>query len=199
MIVTDNLIKYLIFLGTLILLFVVYNDNVKFTWIDGGLELQNNDSSSYDETILVKNIPRNRIKQSKMMIAYFDSVGFTLNDLSKMSGVINYTMSFYKSTSATIRYFVKKEPNLYTYNGNKTFLGYVAIGRCENDSTKWNVRILRNLETAGKDYEYSGPNMSRTMLLDECNSYIPDDEKNNELVRYYQELRNKKKAKNNIQ
>jgi hypothetical protein len=118
------------------------------------------------------------------------------------------TMGFYKSTPATIKYLVKKEPNLYTfvkkepkkykYNGNTTYLGYVAIVRCEDDSSKWNVSISRNLGTA-IEYESNGPNTSVTMLFNECSSDFYASEKNDELVRYYMELRNKKRTQNNIQ
>jgi len=192
MIVTDKLVIKLMFLSTLILLFVLCSNNVEFMWIGGGILPQGFDSSFYNETILVKNMPRNKIEQSKTMMAYFDSVGLTINALSKMSRIKHYSMDFYKSTSATIRYFVKEEPNLYTYNGNKTYLGGVTMRRCKIDSTKWDVQILRNLGTA-KDYKHNGPDMSRIMLLNECRSYIHDDERNDELLRYYMELKNKKR------
>jgi len=195
MIVDDKLIRYLMFLGMLMLLFVVCDNNVEFTRTDGGIVPQGFDSSFYLETILVKNMPKNKIKKSKIMITYFDSVGFTINDLSKMYRIKYYNMSFYKSIDATIRYFVKREPDLHTYNGNKTYLGAVTVMRCKSDSTKWSVQISRNLGTA-RDYEHNGPNLSKTVLLNECNSYIHDDEKNDDLVRYYMELRNKKKKNN---
>jgi len=180
-----------------ILLFVVCNNNVEFMCTYSGRITQGfDDSSFYYETILVKNMPKNKIEQSKTMIAYFDSVGFTINTLSRMSGIKYYSMDFYKSTSATIGYFVKGEPDLYKYNANKTYFGAVTIMRCKSDSTKWSVQIIRNLGTA-RDYEHDGPDLSRTILLNGCRSYIHDDEKNDELLRYYMELRNKKKNKSN--
>jgi hypothetical protein len=196
MIVTDKLTKHLMFSGMLMLLFVVCNNNVEFKWASGGRVTQSFDSSTYSETILVKNMPKNKIKQSKTMVAYFDSVGRSINDLTRMSGIEYYSMSFYKSTFATRRYFVKRDPNAHTYNGNKTYLGSVVIMSCKCDSAKWNIHVLRNLGTA-REYEYNGPDLAMTTLFDECRSYIPDDEKNEELVRYYMELRNRRKTENN--
>jgi hypothetical protein len=75
----------------------------------------------YIERTLVKNIPRNKVRQSKIMINYFDSVGLTINDILEMPGIKNYTMDFFKLTNVTRRYFIEKRGS--TYNGNKTYLG----------------------------------------------------------------------------
>jgi hypothetical protein len=141
-------------------------------------------------------MPESRIEQSKMMITYYDSVGLTIKNLSKISGTKEYAMRFYKSTLGSRRYFVKGKGDFY--NGNKTFMGSIWIWCCGRDCTEHRVVIIRNLETA-TDYEHNGPDLVSTTLFSECSYIDNNDEKNDELVRYYQELRNKKKAKNNIQ
>jgi len=180
---------------------IIGNSKTEFTLADSGIN-NNNQQPCYDETVLVKNIPKNRIELSKMMISYYDSVGLSIKDFSEMYRINSYHMRFFKSTFMTIRYFVKKKPmsqRLYTYTEEKTYLGTINIWRCKPDSTKYRLVILRNLETA-TDYEYNGPDVASTTLFSECRSHIKynynDDEKSEELVKYYKELTNKKKKPN---
>jgi hypothetical protein len=96
-------------------LFAACNNEAEFTRIIEGRTwgLQRSDSSYYREDVLVKNISRNKphdVEQSKMMIAYFDSVGLSIDYLSsEMPEIKLYRMSFYKSTHATRKYFVEKK------------------------------------------------------------------------------------------
>jgi hypothetical protein len=182
------------------LLFATYNSNIEFTRIIEGRTwgLQPSDSSYYRERVLVRNISRNKphdLEQSKIMIAYFDSVGLSIDDLLKMPEIKYYYMSFYKSTYATRKHFVKGK-KVSTYNGNKTYLGVVSMTRCNDDSTKWRVRISRNLGTED-DYDKIGPKTKDEFLQNECDPeydpYWREVNKDNELVKYYMELREKRK------
>jgi hypothetical protein len=184
------------------LLFAIYNNDAEFTRITK-VRLcgsQYNDNPWCDEEVLVKNIGINKpndAKQSKVMIAYFDSAGLSKNYLSKMPEIKHYSMSFYRSTHATRRHFLEKK-KVSTYNGNKTYLGYIHIGRCEDDSTKWKINISRNLGTAD-DYDKQGADTKNELLYNECKPYWYENpnwyeaNKDNELVKYYMGLRGKRK------
>ena len=180
------------------LLLAACNDNVEFTRIIEGRRwgLQHDNWSWYDEDILVKNISRNKphdLTQSKIMIAYFDSVGLSANDLFEMPEIKYYNMFFYKSTHATRERFVGKK-KVSTYNGNKTYLGFISMLRCEDDYTKWKIEIGRNLGTAD-NFDLQGPNTKDEFLQNECDPDWYEANKDNELVKYYTELRGKKNAK----
>jgi hypothetical protein len=174
------------------------NNDIEFTRIIVGKSwgLQPSNISWYRERVLIKNIPQNDTKQSKIMIAYFDSVGPSGNYFSEIPEIKHYLMSFYKSTRATREYFIEKK-NVSTYNGNETDLGSVYMGRCKNDPTKWKVIIARNFETT-EDYDYLGVNTKDEFLQNECDPDWYEANKNNELVKYYMELREKRKKVGNI-
>jgi hypothetical protein len=106
----NNLIK-LILLGIIMMLFMTYNNDVEFIRIVEGKGCASRpyDNSCYYETVLVKNIHKNAVKQSKIMIAYFDSAGLSVNELLKMSEINYCSMFFYKSTHATMKHFVEKK------------------------------------------------------------------------------------------
>jgi len=181
---------------TLILLFAACSNNIEYTQITTGktLGLQYGDSSYYTELVLIKNIPQNNLKQSKIMINYFDSMGLSVHNFEVMPEVKHYFMYFYKSTIATRKYFIAMEDAPKTkgdaYNENKTSLGYIYMGRCK-ESHKLKITIGRNLGTAD-DFDIRGLNTDRTFLKDECDTNWYNVNKNNELVKYYMELKNKK-------
>jgi len=176
-----------------VLLFIVYNNDVEFTRITEGQTWmgQSDDNFYYYEHILVKNIFRNKphdAEQSKMMIAYFDSAGLSIDELLKMPEIKHYYMYFYISTYATRRYFIEKKGD--TFNGNETDLGLIYTGRCKDDSTKWEIKIGRNLGTAD-NYDKQGGHSTREFLQNECSPGWYEDNKDNELVKYYTGLREK--------
>ena len=182
---------------TTILTFTACDNNVEFTRIIVGT-----DSCSYMERVLVKNIPRNNVIQSKIMISYFDSIGLSINNLVESPEIKYYHIFFYKSTDETRRYFIDKNFSV-AYDGNETYLGSIGVLRCKRDSTKWKIEISRNLGTA-ENYDIQGPQTEEQYLQNECDSiwYRHDKhdnlvtyygvDKNNELVKYYMELKNKK-------
>jgi len=200
--------RKLIFLDLIVLVIMMAlvktcNNNIEFVRVFSGMNTHRSDDI-YEDVILVKNTPKDPIERSKMMINYFDSVGLSIDDISEVSGIKEYSIDFHKLTLSTIIYFVKGKETFF-YNENKTYIGSVNIWccrdctkRCKPDCTEHRIVILRNLETA-IDYEYTGPDLLMMTLFSECRSNInEDDEKNDELLRYYMELRNKKKNKNNI-
>jgi hypothetical protein len=179
---------------------VACNNDAEFTRIIEGRTwgLQPSDSSWYEERVLVRNISRNKphdLEQSKMMITYFDSIGLSIDDLLKMPEIRYYSMYFYKSTYATRKHFVKGK-KVSTYNGNKTYLGVVSMARCKDDFTKWKVIIDRNLGTSDS-FDKIGPDTKDEFLYNECDReydpYWREVNKDNELVKYYMELRDKRK------
>jgi len=176
------------------LLFMTCDNEIEFTRITLGKTWMGkpSDSSYYFEDILVRNISRNKpydVGQSKMMIAYYDSVGLSIDELLKMPEIKHYWMYFCISTYATRRYFIEKKGD--TYDGNETGLGYIYIGRCKEDSTKWKITIGRNLGTAD-DFDKVGGNSTSEFLQNEYDSGWYEANKDNELVKYYMGLRGKK-------
>ena len=155
-------------------------------------------------------MPKDTLEQSKIMIAYFDSVGLSKNYLSsKMPEIRYYSMFFYKSTYITRRHFIeqgkywvenKRVPSAVhrrSFDGNKTYLGNILMVHCKDDATKWRVLISRRFRT----YEFlkgEGFYVRNALLLNECSYNWYESEKDKErgkvLVEYYMELRNKKNA-----
>jgi hypothetical protein len=126
------------------------------------------------------------------MINYFDSVGLSVNDLLEMPGINHYFMHFYKSTDATRRVFVENQ-HVSTYDGNRTYLGNLFVGYCRCDSTKWRVIIARNLGTS-EDFDILGAVTKDEYLQNDCDPGWYEANKNNELVRYYMELRSRRES-----
>jgi hypothetical protein len=193
--ISNSLIKLILF-GVITPLLATCDNNVELTRIiEGkGCATRPGDSSCYYERILVKNIPENKphnVTQSKIMIAYFDSIGFAVNELFEMPEINYYNMSFYKSTHATRKYFVERKKGS-TYNGNETYLGTVSMIRCKDDSAKWKIEIARNLGTAD-NIDKQGANTKDEFLQNECDPDWYEANKDNELVKYYMELREKRK------
>jgi len=132
-------------------------------------------------TILVKNVPTNDLEKSKMMIAYFDSAGFSM--VSEVESF--YGMAFYKLNNTTLNGDYKAEYDL----------GGVYMIRCENDPSKWKISFNINTGDIKKMEHGHMPITEDTMLLDECGcetAWCEDNKNNEELVKYYAELRSKK-------
>jgi hypothetical protein len=171
------------------------NNEVEFVRVVEGRTwaLQHYDSSWYKEYVLVKNIPRNKIKQSKIMIAYFDSVGFSIDNLKEIPEINHYCMYFWKSTRATRGVFIEKTNIGDNINANKTYLGDIYVDRCKKNFTKWNVGIGINLGT-DPDADYTGGHIKDEYLQNDCDPAWYEVNKNNDLVKYYMGLINKRTA-----
>ncbi|MDR1811920.1 MAG: hypothetical protein LBQ87_03765 [Candidatus Fibromonas sp.] len=193
--------------------FIPVVSEIEFTRIvEGKTSGLQRDSSVYSEKILVKHIPKDFSEQSKIMIAYFDSVGLSISDLSKMPEIKYYDMSFYKSTYATRKYFVEEKDVPYSERKrsdrlDETYLGDVSISRCKNDAKLVDVSITRYKNDAKKWLKWlisTDRTLGRAdeefiieiiMLLNECGSVPYIAKENKELVKYYMELRDKNNAK----
>jgi len=179
------------FVGLVVGLLAGCNNEVEFTRIVKGRTwaLQHYDSTWYKEYVLVKNIPRKKIKQSKIMITYFDSVGLSIDNLREMPEINHYFMYFWKSTLITREHFIEKT-YIRNINSNETYLGDIYVGRCKKDFTKWNVVIGINLGT-DPDADYTGGHIKEEYLQNDCDPAWYESHKDNDLVKYYMELRNK--------
>ena len=185
--------------------------NIEFTrFVQGKTWALQHDNITYKEHILIKNMPKDTLKQNKIMIAYFDSAGLSKNYFSiKMPEVRYYSISFYKSTSNTRRHFAKLDkywienksiPDVIrrkSLNWNNVNLGGIGMVRCKDDTTKWRIFISRHFRA----YEFLKRERFytiTTLLLNECGDNWYESEKDKErgkvLVEYYMELRNKKNA-----
>jgi hypothetical protein len=122
-----------------------------------------------------------------------------------MSGIKRYGVFFYKKTHHTVNYVIKAiRSGRYAFRDlTREKIGTMHMGRCDDDSAKWKVEVTKSLGKTNL-YEHGYPKTVDIMLFNECRSSIPEyyyperHEKNDELVRYYMELKNKKKTKNNI-
>jgi len=129
--------------------------------------------------ILVKDVPKNDLDKSKMMIAYFDSAGFS--DVSRVDKV--YIMKFHKLNYTTSDGGYKAEYDL----------GGVSMVRCKN-TAGWKIQFSLSTSAMMQYEDGPMPITEDTMLLDECGYEFAwwEDNKNEELVKYYAELRSKK-------
>ena len=184
------IVKHLIMmvLFATVLLFYEYRPmKAKFTHITVGTNINN--SSKFTETVLVKNVPKNTLKQSKIMIAYFEDKGISIDELSSMPDIKFYEMEFYRSTATTRKYHAKNNPR-YRPNENRTYLGSLNTWQCRDDSTQWKIHISRNL---GAIYEDGSPRSQYFRLYNDCDPYSFTNDENYELAAYYMELLEKRK------
>jgi len=183
--------------GLCALLFTTCDNNVEFVRIIKGKHwgLQPNDSSWYSEYVLVKGVSWDITKRSKMMIAYYDSVGLSINDLKKMPEINHYFMYFYRLTYDT-KYLIEQKEDvniekLAAYNDGYSYLGYIYVGRCKKDNTTmWKTQIGRNNKTVD-NYDVMGPKARADFLQKYGPCLHEAHEEDNELAKYYNELKNK--------
>jgi hypothetical protein len=202
---SSSLIKYFT-LAMILHLFIACNNNIEFArFIEGKTLNINRDSSAYTEYIIVKNMPKDDLEQSKIMVAYFDSVGLSLNYfMTKMPEIKTYYIVFHKSTYVTRKYFTEASKdwtnrrNLssmlvksFVSNEPETYLGNVSMFRCRHDLTKWAITTDRKTGVSRDNYVEK----ETVILLDGCDSYWSGVKENKELVKYYMELRDKNNAK----
>jgi hypothetical protein len=207
-----NLMVGLIFLviaGSIIGLLLSAKEPEFTRFIDGITGMLKRDNLIlYSERVLVKNVPKNGLNQYKMMIAYFDSVGLSISELSEMPGIKYYDMWFYKSTYASKKYFTEKREyrrsETYDHIAPYVYLGHISMFHCGLDSIKWVIKISRKIGIDDDDYAINestilsnqcGANIGGAEERDELlGNFIGRAKENDELVRYYMELKDKKNA-----
>jgi len=161
---------------------------------------------SYKNYILIENMPNDTMELKRLMIYHFLHSTSAIDSLQKNSNLNGVYCSFLKSTLGTRKRFFsltdkeKQRAGSYTsphgrnslgwYN-NKTYIGNVFVWRCKEDNTKLTAIIWINLGT-DCDYRERLPDVEEDILLNECESDWYEKNKNDELVKYYIKLKDKK-------
>ena len=146
--------------------------------------------SYYGETILVKHVPKDTLKQIKMMIAYYDSVGIGLPELKRRGDITMSGMWFIKDTRTTRRRYLEKEKDVQT-NPNKTFIGKILLFQIDDkdeinfsqDSARWKVEAYINLGD-DPDAEYTGVHFRSYLLYDESDPDWWEHHKDSTMLQY---------------
>ena len=157
-----------------------------------GLDTHRTDSTYwYIEDILVAHPPKDTLERMKMMINYYDTAGVSLADLKRQGDITFYYMGFEKNTCATRKFHLEKQRNVEC-NSNETYIGDICIVRMEESPDKWKISISYNLGTE-PDADYIGCKTKDYILYDESDSYFYEKHKDDEIVRYYHELQERKR------
>jgi len=183
--------------------------NVEYTKIVKGKNKGANrdgDSIYYNEYVLVRNAPKNDFEQSKMMLTYFDNAGSSPDDISRMPGITDYYMSFYKSTYASRKYFIEaskywaektRTPDSWSKGFDEivpeVYLGTIHIFRCDSSPVKWVIEFYRKTGISEDGWIVD----EATILQNECGTHFDYAKKNEELVKYYIELKEKSNGNEN--
>ena len=99
-------------------------------------------------------------------------------------------MGFSKNTCATRRFYLEKQRNVEC-NSNETYIGAISIAPIRESPGKWKIDISYNLGTE-PDADYIGCKTKDYILYDESGSYFYEKHKDDEIVRYYHELQERK-------
>ena len=146
----------------------------------------------YTEDILVAHPPKDTLERMKMMINYYDTAGVSLVDLKKQGDITFYYMGFSKNTCATRKFHLEKQRNVKC-NDNETYIGSIGIVRSmEGSPDKWKISISYNLGTE-TDADYIGCKTKDYILYDERDSNFYERHKDDEIVRYYHQLQERKR------
>lgn len=78
-------------------------------------------------------------------------------------------------------------------NDNETYIGSICIARMEESPDKWKIVINYNLGTE-PDADYIGTKSKDYILYDERDSNFYEKYKDDEIVRYYHELQERKRC-----
>jgi len=170
---------------------------------DNGIN-RKGDSINYREYVLVKNAPWNDFERSKMMLAYFDSAGPSLGDISRMSGIKYYHMRFYESTYKSRKFFMEASkcwtektriPDSSAESFNKieaeVHLGVINIFLCDSNPAKWVVEFEKKVGISEDGWSV----LKATILQNECETHLDYAKEDDELVKYYVGLKEKKHSK----
>ena len=163
---------------------------------------------AYGETILIDSMPKNFVKKhrdelKRLMIYHYFRLTSTIDSL-KISADLDYaTCNFVRSTPETREYYITgvKYASEFGRNGRvnpKTYVGTLYMGYCEYNGVstgrffikaKRYVEISVNVGKAAPDWYYG--DLEGDILQDDCNPEWYESNKDNDLVKYYMELRNK--------
>lgn len=145
----------------------------------------------YTEKILVAHPPKDTLERMKMMINYCDTAGVSLAYLKKQGDITFYLMGFLKNTCATRKFYLENQVHVKC-NNNETYIGDICIVRMEESPDKWKIEVSYNLGTE-PDADYTGCKSEYHILYDERDSNFYERHKDDEIVRYYHELQERKR------
>ncbi|NDV65017.1 hypothetical protein D0T60_07155 [Bacteroides sp. 224] len=167
-----------------------------FTLVDSKEKIHS-DSRGFNNYILIENVPKDKMELKQLMIHHFLSLTPRIDTLHTYT-----TCMFLKSTRATRKrfsitddeivsredtYMIPRGRNSYSWYNNKTYVGYIFIGRCSKMNLK--AEMYLNLGTQSSiGFKERGADEEIDVLLNECDPiwYIQNEE--NELVRYFNNL-----------
>jgi hypothetical protein len=161
---------------------------------------------SYNDFILVEDVPSGETELKRLMTYYFFDLTSAIDSLQSNSNINRILCTFLKSTPSTRKRFSLTEEekrgrssyvsagarNSLSWYNNRTYIGKIYISRCKEDETKLDATMYISLG-ASKDSDFrTGNNKEdKYILLDECNSDWYEANKDNELVKYFLELKTK--------
>ena len=146
--------------------------------------------------ILVENVPKDRVALQQLMMYSFLHMTSSVDMLRTHLDLESAICIFMKSTSKTRGYFTERKGYVYgdvyldQIISGKTYIGVMTVDRCNDDPMKLTVEMRVSLER-NYNYEERPPNAERHILLNECEPNWYESNKDNDLVKYYMELRNK--------
>jgi len=153
-------------------------------------------------SILVESVPKDKMKLQRLMIHHFLRMTSGVDTIQAQPKLELAVCTFIKSTPITRSYFTDRieyaKHRGHLYNNAyadeiatfKTYIGTVSVMRCEEDAAKLKVRIR---VSTGKPLEYN-PRYAyeeKHILQNDCDPAWYESNKDNGLVKYYMELRNK--------
>ena len=157
------------------------------------LDINRKDSTYiYTEDTLVAHPPKDTLECMKMMINYYDTAGVSLADLKRQGDITFYYMGFSKNTCATRRFYLENQVHVEC-NSNETYIGDICIAPIRESPDKWKISISYNLGTE-PDADDIGPKIKEYLLYDERDSGFYEKHKDDEIVRYYHELQERKQC-----
>jgi len=173
---------------------LVKGERYSYAYGDGG------DKYAYGETILIDSMPKNFVKKHRdalkqLMIYHYLHLTHSIDSL-KMSNDLDYARChFVISTPETREYYLVGEQCDCEFGRNgrvnhKTYVGTLYTDICNDDKTKQVVYISINLGKSAPEWYYG--DLEEGILINECDPRWYETNKNNELVKYYMELRDKK-------
>jgi len=183
----------------------VYDKNKEtvFTFANGGRETymygDEGNHYNYYEYIIIDNAPKskpgNKDLLKRLMILHYLQLTSSADSLSVYSDLDAAGCVFLRSTRSTREYYIEGKIHYYSKTqavDHETYVGIIRMDRCEYDNTKRMVTISVHLGTESIEFKERGPNLETDTLLNECSSSWYVRNKDNELVKYFMELRDGK-------
>lgn len=192
----------LIFVGLVVLLFTFFNNEAVFIFACSEIESYPSERDGYTryyiEHFLIDmyHVPKDKKILKRPMIYNYLRVGSSMESLQKYSTDLRAaTTEFLKNTPATRGYYIYGRIHDYGRHGvkdHKTDIGFIITYRCKDDTAKRFVLMALHKGTANiHEYRSRIPGYDMDTLQNDCDPAWYEANKDNDLVKYYMELRNK--------